>query len=414
MIHNPLRVLLVTKEYPPHIYGGAGVHVEHLARELARIATVEVRCFGEQHEEGGAGRPAARGFAPLDGFEESSAGLDPRLKKALEPVATGLAIASAPVEADVVHCHTWYSMLAGLWLKTLHGVPLVITTHSLEPLRPWKEEQLGRGYQLSSWIERQAILAADAVIAVSAGTRREVLECYGIDPARVHVIHNGIDLERFRRSDAREVLKKYGIDPARPYVLFVGRVTRQKGILHLVRALHRVRPGVQTVLCAGAPDTPEIGAAVAREVEALKRARDGVRWIPEMVPVPDLVRLYSGAAVFVCPSVYEPFGIINLEAMACETPVVASRVGGIPEVVVDGETGYLVPLEQNPPPDFEPARPDDFARDLAAGIEKVLADPERARRLGQAGRRRVEELFSWGSIARKTLGLYEALAGRGV
>jgi glycogen synthase len=404
---SPPRVLLLSKEYPPHIYGGAGVHVENLARELARLTEVEVRCFGEQREAGGAGRPRVQGFSGTAPF---SAALDGRLRKALEPLATDLAICGAPVEADVVHCHTWYSMQAGLWIKTLYDIPLVITTHSLEPLRPWKEEQLGRGYHLSSWMERSAILAADAVIAVSEGTRREVCKVYPLDPAKVHVVHNGIQLERYLPQDPRPALERYRIDPAIPYVLFVGRITRQKGVLHLIEALRHVGAGVQVVLCAGAPDTPEIGAETARAVEHLRRLRrDPVHWIPEMVPVPEIIRLYSGAAVFVCPSVYEPFGIINLEAMACKTPVVASRVGGIPEVVVEGETGYLVHFEQNPPPDFTPKHPERFARDLAAAIHKVIDDPGAKQRLGEAGRRRVEKLFSWESVARRTLELYRRL-----
>ena len=408
-----MRILTLTREYPPHIYGGAGVHVEHLTRELAQLATVEVRCFGEQHVEGTATAPAARGFTP---FAANAAlardRIDGRLWKAVEPLITNLAILQERVEADVVHCHTWYSMMAGLWIKILYDIPLVVTTHSLEPLRPWKEDQLGRGYHLSQSIEKAAIEAADAVIAVSEGTRREVGECYPPAADRVHVIHNGIDLERFRPIDASETLQEHGIDPATPYVLFVGRMTRQKGILHLLSALRHVRPDAQAVLCAGAPDTESFGAAIVEEVESLKSERPGVRWIPEMLPINDLVALYSGAAVFVCPSVYEPFGIINLEAMACARPVVASAVGGIPEVVVDGETGLLVPVQRRPAPDFEPSDPDAFARDLAAAIDRVLENPEAATRLGQAGRDRVEAQFSWKSIARKTLAVYEGVVAR--
>ncbi|MBI4584061.1 MAG: glycogen synthase [Planctomycetes bacterium] len=401
-----LRILLISREYPPNVYGGAGVHVEHLSRELARLAEVEVRCFGSQKIAGGHGQPAVRGFSGPAGLECT---LNPRLQKAFEPLATDVAIAGADVQAEIVHCHTWYSMMAGLWIKILHGIPLVITTHSLEPLRPWKEEQLGSGYRLSSWLEKTALESADAVIAVSKETRQEVLGCYRVEPERVHIIHNGIDLNIYRRTDPLPVLRRYGIDPEKPYLLFVGRITRQKGILHLVRALPQVPAGVQAVLCAGAPDTPEIGREMAQAVEEIKKVRPGVYWIPEMVPVPDLRALYSGAAVFVCPSVYEPFGIINLEAMACETPVVASRVGGIPEVVVDGETGFLVPFEQNPSPNFEPRQPEQFARDLAAAAAKVLGEPERARKMGKAGRARVEAHFSWESIARRTLSLYQTL-----
>lgn len=406
MDSSTTRILTLTREYPPHIYGGAGVHVENLTRELARIADVDVRCFGNQDVPGGSGVPSARGFEAPFAFP---ADLDPRLLKALQPLSVNLATAGQPVEADVVHCHTWYSMMAGLWTKILYGIPLVVTIHSLEPLRPWKEEQLGRGYHLSSWMEKTAVEAADAVIAVSEGTRREVLECYDLDPSRVHVIYNGIDLARYTATGAGAVLGKYGIDAEKPYLLFVGRITRQKGILHLIEALHHVRPDIQAVLCAGMPDTEEIGEETARAVRQLQETREGVHWIPEMVPIEDIIPLYSGAEVFVCPSVYEPFGIINLEAMACKTPVVASRVGGIPEVVVEGETGYLVDVKQNTPPDFSPVEPDRFARDLAAGIHRVLDEPGAKERLGAAGRARVEEHFSWESIARKTLDLYEGL-----
>jgi glycogen synthase len=318
-------------------------------------------------------------------------------------------MASLPIDADVVHCHTWYTHMAGLWVKTLYGIPLVVTTHSLEPLRPWKEEQLGRGYQLSSWIERTAIGAADAVVAVSDETRRAVSECYGVGEAKLRVIHNGIDLASFHPRDPSAALAKYGISREKPYLLFVGRLTRQKGVTHLVRALQHVRPDIQAVLCAGAPDTDEIEREMQAEVRRLEAGRSGVHWIREMLELEDLVGLYSGAALFVCPSVYEPFGIINLEAMATETPVVASKVGGIPEVVVDGETGILVPFEAAPAPSFEPRDPDRFARDLARAIDLLAADPEARRRMGRAGRERAEKLFSWESIARKTAQLYEEI-----
>lgn len=404
-----LKTLILTREYPPNVYGGAGVHVEHLARELAKIANVEVRCFGSQEEPGGRDRPVAHGFAPPPGIEEVTSSMDPRHRKALIPLATDISMVGRPVDADIVHSHTWYSMMAGLWIKILHEIPLVVTTHSLEPLRSWKEEQLGRGYQLSSWIEQTAIEAADAIIAVSEATREEVLECYNIDPDKVKVIHNGIHLERFRKVDPTDVLKKYEIDPGKPYLLFVGRITRQKGILNLLHAIRHLRPGIQVVLCAGAPDTPEIGDETARQVESLKSSRSGVIWIPEMVELSNLISLYSGATCFVCPSMYEPFGIINLEAMACEIPVVASKVGGIPEVVVDGETGFLVPVSHKSRDDFEPRDPEQYAMDLAEAIHRILDDPDRSRRMGKAGRARVEALFSWESIAMKTLELYKSL-----
>jgi len=403
-----MKVLILSKEYPPHVYGGAGVHVDFLSRALSKLAQVEVRCFGEQRSPGGADSPSVRGFGP---WNEAIAELDPKLRKALEPLTVDLAIAGAPTDADLVHCHTWYSMMAGLWMKILHGVPLVITTHSLEPLRPWKEEQLGRGYLLSRWIEKTAIESADAVIAVSEGTRREVEQCYRVDPSRVHVIHNGIDLELYRRKDPGPTLDKFGVPRGQPYVLFVGRITRQKGVIHLVNALKQVTPELNAVLCAGAPDTPEI----AREMEAaahdLQRKRPGVHWLREMVSVPDLVGFYSGASIFVCPSVYEPFGIINLEAMACGCPVVASRVGGIPEAVADGETGILVPFESRGGADFEPRDPQRFARDLAGAVNLLWADASRRRSMAEAGRKRVEERFAWDMVARRTLELYERVAG---
>ncbi|UCF35639.1 MAG: glycogen synthase [Acidobacteriota bacterium] len=401
-----MKVLHLTREYPPYIYGGAGVHVEHLARELAKIAEVEVRCFGDQSSDQGPGFPRARGYEP---WNEALQATDPKLKKALSPVTVNLAVAATPTDADVVHCHTWYSMLAGLWIKILYGTPLVLTTHSLEPLRPWKEEQLGRGYQLSSWIERTAVDAADAIISVSNGTRNEVIEAYQPDPSKVHVIYNGVDINLFKKGDPSAVLAKYGIDPTRPYLLFVGRITRQKGVIHLVRALHDVVPELQAVLCAGEPDTPEIGQEMETAVRQLQKTRQRVYWISEMLPVPDLARLYSGAALFVCPSIYEPFGIINLEAMACGCPVVASKVGGIPEAVSDGETGLLVPFESLGAPTFEPKDPAKFSKDLAAQINRLFSDRQLRDRMSAAGRKRVEDLFSWTSIAEQTLKLYETL-----
>ena len=399
-----MRILMLSKEYPPHVYGGAGVHVDNLARELSRIARVEVRCFGEQHAAATASAPAVQGFGPKG---DLLAHMDPRLRKSVEPLAVNLAMLGEPIDADLVHCHTWYSMAAGLWAKILYGIPLVVTTHSLEPLRPWKEEQLGRGYQLSSWIERTAIDAADRVIAVSEMTRREVLECYQKETDRVSVVHNGIDLARFQKHDPANVLAAYGVDPSKPYILFVGRITRQKGIIHLVRALRHLRTTVPVVLLAGAPDTPEIGREMESAVREVQAVRPSIHWIAEMVPVDKLVSFYSGAALFVCPSVYEPFGIINLEAMACSVPVVATRVGGIPEAVADGETGVLVPIEQEKPPSFEPRDPEKFSRDLAAAVDRLMADPDARQRMGEAGRRRVEKSFSWESIAQRTLAVYE-------
>ena len=377
-----MKALLLTREYPPHIYGGAGVVVDQLAHALRRRMAVEVRCFGER--EPATDGIAVRGYTPWERLRGGPDG--PRFAPALETLSIGLAMARDPVDADVAHAHTWYADMGGLWIRTLHRIPLVVTLHSLEPLRPWKADQLGTGYLLSSWIEKAAVEAADRVIAVSTRMREDILAHFGVEPRRVVVVHNGIDPDRFRHTEARDALDRLGVRP--PYALFVGRVTDQKGIFHLLEAARALPPGVQLVLCASAPDTPEIEARLRRAVPD----HPNVLWIDAMVPVDTVVQLYSHAAVFVCPSVYEPFGLINLEAMACETPVVASAVGGILEVVEDGVTGLLVP----------PARPDE----LAAALRRVLENPELGRRLGRAGRRRVEERFSWASVAERTERVY--------
>jgi glycogen synthase len=378
-----VKALLLTREYPPHIYGGAGVVVDQLARALSLRMAVEVRCFGEREPQADA-KIAVRGYTP---WSRLSAGPDgPRFAPALETLSIGLAMARDPVDADVAHAHTWYADMAGLWIRTLHRIPLIVTLHSLEPLRPWKADQLGAGYLLSSWIEKTAVETADRVIAVSARMREDILRHFAMDPAKVVVIHNGIDPERFRRTERRDALERYGVRP--PYVLFVGRITDQKGIFHLLEAAPKLPAGVQLVLCASAPDTPEIEERLRRAVPL----HPNVLWINAMVPVEEVVQLYSHAAVFTCPSIYEPFGLINLEAMACETPVVASAVGGILEVVEDGATGYLV----------TPGRPDE----LAAALRRLLDDPQQGRALGRAGRRRVEEKFSWASVAERTERLY--------
>jgi starch synthase len=382
-----VKALVLTREYPPHVYGGAGVVVDQLTQALSRRMAVEVRCFGER-EAGGDGPLVVRGYTPWPRLASGPDG--PRFAAALETLSIALAMARDPVDADVVHAHTWYADMAGVWIRLLHRIPLIVTLHSLEPLRPWKADQLGTGYQLSSWIEQTAVEAADRVIAVSAQMREDILGHFALDAKKVVVIHNGIDPDRFRRTESREALGRYGVRP--PYVLFVGRVTDQKGIFHLLEAARGLPAGVQVVLCASAPDTPEIEARLRSAVSQ----RPDVVWINAMVPVDDVVQLYSHAAVFVCPSVYEPFGLINLEAMACETPVVASAVGGIVEVVEDGRTGDLVP----------PGRPDA----LAAAIRRVLEDPARGRAMGRAGRRRVEERFSWASVAERTARVYAEAA----
>jgi glycogen synthase len=378
-----MKALMLTREYPPHIYGGAGVVVDQLTRALAKRMAVEVRCFGERAPT--TDGITVRGYTPWERLEADADGR-PLFAPALETLSIGLAMARDPVDADVAHAHTWYADMAGLWIRTLHRIPLVVTLHSMEPLRPWKADQLGSGFLLSSWIEKTAVEAADRVIAVSAKMREDILEHFQADPSKVVVIHNGIDPDRFHRTEARDHLDRLGVKE--PYVLFVGRITDQKGIFHLLEAAPKLPPGVRLVLCASAPDTPEIEERLRTKV----REHPNVTWIFEMVSLDVVKQLYSHAAVFACPSVYEPFGIINLEAMACETPVVASAVGGIVEVVADAKTGLLVP----------PARPDV----LADAINRLLADPALAREMGRAGRKRVEDTFSWASVAARTQEVY--------
>ncbi len=397
------KVALFSKEYPPSIYGGAGVHVEYLAKALARHIAVEVRCFGDQNSD--TGRLRVRGYPQ---WEETKVGTDPRFVGAVDAFARSLAMAKDTLDADLVHCHTWYADMGGVLASQLWDIPSVLTIHSLEPLRPWKVEQLGRAWHLSAWMERTAIEQARAVIAVSRETREDVLRLFNVPPERVHVIHNGIDPEEYRPSRDTDVLTRFGIDPGRPYVLFVGRITRQKGIIHLVNAIPDIDPAVQVVLCAGAPDTPEIGREMEAGVARAAAGRVGVIWISEMLPRPATIQLYTHAAVFCCPSVYEPFGIINLEAMACETAVVASKVGGIPEVVLPEQTGLLVDAGLVPGA-FEPAEPAAFSRALAAAINRLAGDEALRRRFGAAGRERVVDHFSWDRIAQTTIALYQSL-----
>lgn len=394
---------MLTNEYPPHIYGGAGVHVDHLSRELAKTIEVDVRCFGDQRFK--KGRLKVTGFE----LETSDFTCPAPLQSVFGAVRRCIDFNTTNIDADLVHCHTWYSHFGGILAKLNYGIPLVITTHSLEPMRPWKREQLAGGYDFSVWIEKTALEMADAIIAVSNETRRDIERLFEVDPARVHVIHNGVDLDEYRKVDSTAALKKHGIDPNKPYLLFVGRITRQKGIVHLVRAIQFMDRDFQIVLCAGAPDTPEIAAEMQDAVAKAKAKRPDIIWVEEMVDRETVVELYSHAAVFCCPSIYEPFGIINLEAMACETAVVASAVGGIKEVVVDGETGFLVPLEQMKASPFEPTDPEKYARDLAARINELMQDQQLREKFGKAGRKRAEERFSWSSIAQKTKKLYESL-----
>jgi len=399
-----MRVGLFTREYPPHVYGGAGVHVDYLSRELAKEIEVEVHCWGSQNID--RGNLHVRGAQP---WGEITNGTESKFKSALEALSLNLTQVKSLTGIDIVHTHTWYASMAGYLGKKLYNMPFVLTTHSLEPLRAWKAEQLGSGYAMSSWMERTAMLDADAIIAVSEGMKTDILSAYPeVQTDRIHVIYNGIDPAEYQKSSETKALTDYGVDPALPYVLFVGRITRQKGVTHLVDAVRYLPLETQVVLCAGAPDTPEIAAEMRQKVEDARRGHPRIIWIEKMVTKPEVIQLYSHARVFCCPSVYEPFGIINLEAMACRTPVVASATGGIREVVVEGETGYLISFDQDPVTSF-PNDPEKFARDLALGIRRLLEDPEGCRRFGDAGRRRVEQLFSWSAIAQQTIRLYQHL-----
>jgi len=405
-----MNIAILTNEYPPHVYGGAGVHVEYLARELAalddRRHSIRVLCFGEQRED--AANLQVRGIRATTQLPAQ----DGRHARLFETLLQDLEMAGTLGSIDIVHCHTWYTHFAGCLVKHLQRVPLVLTTHSLEPHRPWKVEQLGTAYDVSSWVERVAYESADGVIAVSGSMSRDVHEAYGVPQERIRVIHNGIDLEEYRPTPDSVLLDALQIDAGTPFILFVGRITRQKGIIHLVNAIRHVRRGVQVVLCAGAPDTPEIAAEMSAAVDrARAEGSHPIIWIREMLPKDKIIRLYTHAAVFVCPSVYEPFGIINLEAMSCETPVVASAVGGIPEVVEDGVTGLLVAPEVSSPTEVEPTDPEKFSRDLADAINRLLADPALRSAMGRAARLRVEQQFSWTSIARQTLNYYADLIG---
>jgi glycogen synthase len=399
-----VKALLLTREYPPEVYGGAGVHVDYLSRELARLIPVEVRTFGAQQIQDGDRLVWGHRGAQMDPVEAPE-----KFRVVLQAIRVCTSFVARPIEADVVHCHTWYAHFGGLLAKILYGIPLVITAHSLEPLRPWKREQLGRGADLSSWIERTSLEAADAVVAVSQEMRADILRHFRVAPERIHVIGNGIDTEEYRRVSSRERLARFRMDRHRPSVLFVGRISRQKGILHLIQAVPHLDPDAQVVLCAGAPDTPEIAKEVEAAIDRIRATGRAVIWIREMVDRSTAIELYSHAAVFCCPSIYEPFGIINLEAMACETPVVASAVGGIKEVIVHGETGYLVPMEQQAEPPGEPVQPEQFSRSLAHHINLLLADEGMRRAMGKKGRERAERLFSWRVIAQQVLDLYGVL-----
>ena len=394
-----MKVALLTREYPPEIYGGAGVHVEYLARELARLVDVGVHCFGAPRES-----PLVAGtYRPWEEIG-SAAPHD----AALRTLSVNLLMAANLAGADLVHTHTWYANFGGHLAKLVHGIPHVATTHSLEPRRPWKAEQLGGGYKLSCFCERTALEAADAVIAVSAAMRDDVLACYpSIDPGRVVVVHNGVDTDEFQPDPGVDALHRLGIDPDRPSVVFVGRITRQKGIEHLLVAAASIDPSAQLVLFHSAPDTAEVGREMRARAAELAERRGSVLWLEEVIPRRELVQVFTHATAFVCPSVYEPFGLVNAEAMACETAVVASAVGGIPEIVADGETGVLVPFEAAA--SGNPVDPAQFASDLAAGVNRLLAEPEVARAMGAAGRARVLEHFSWPAIAARTVDVYRSV-----
>ena len=427
-----MRVGLMTREYPPNVYGGAGVHVEYLSLELAKKIEVEVHCWGTQQED--KGNLHVHGLEPAPAITGDT---KEKFRAAVDAFALNLAQMKELGQIDIVHTHTWYVSMAGFLAKKLYNIPFVLTTHSLEPLRAWKAEQLGSGYAMSSWMERTAILDADAIIAVSNGTKADILKAYPeVDAERIHVIYNGIDLDEYQYTGDTSALMKYGVDPTQPYVLFVGRITRQKGVTHLVEAIPHLPPGTQVVLCAGAPDTPEIATEMREMIEALRKQTPGsqaaavelstpegghaiatgdpthtghnIVWIEQMVTKQEAIQLYSHCAVFCCPSVYEPFGIINLEAMACKAPVVASATGGILEVVVEGETGHLVPFDPDLKTTF-PADPAQFSRDLAAQVTDLLNDPTKAKAWGEAGRKRVEAKFAWSAIADQTIELYRSL-----
>ena len=393
-----MRVAMMTREYPPDVYGGAGVHVDHLARVLREQVELTVHCWGEP-------RPDAQAYEPWDAL----AGDDPYLA-ALRALSIDLRMVAGAAGADVVHSHTWYAQLGGHLAKLVHEIPHVTTVHSLEPLRPWKQEQLGGGYRVSAFAERVSIEHADAVVAVSEHVRGDVLEVYpAVEPDRIHVIYNGVDVSEYSPDARTDALERYGVDASRPYVLFVGRVTHQKGVPHLLEAAHSFDPDVQLVMCAGAPDTPALAEDTERRVERLREERGSVVWIEAMLPREQVVQLLTHATVFACPSIYEPQGIVNLEAMACETAVVASATGGIVEVVDDGVTGLLVPLDQAGDGSFEPRDPQAFAAAFAERVNELVRDPERAAAMGRAGRERALAHFSWDVIGRQTAELYTRL-----
>ena len=399
-----MKVVFYTREFPPYVYGGAGVHVEYLANELAQLMDVEVRCVGDQDVNSDHLR--VQGFSS-DVLDVSNT--KENLKPIFKFMETCIRMNTGPFDADVVHCHTWYAQFAGIISKLCYGTPLVVTTHSLEPLRPWKREQLGKGYDASSWIEKTAIEMADKIIAVSEETKIDVLNHFNVEEDNIEVIYNGINLEEYKVTTNSSALQRYKIDTSKPYVLFVGRITRQKGIIHLINAIKHIDKNTQIVLCAGAPDTKEIELEMQKSVADIQKERDNVIWISEMLNKKDIIQLYSHADVFCCPSIYEPFGIINIEAMACGTAVVASAVGGIKEVVVHNETGLLIPVEQQKQAPFEPVDPEQFSKDLADGINQLISNLALRESMAKKGRQRVEDHFDWKAIAIQVKDLYQSV-----
>lgn len=403
-----MRITLLTNEYPPHVYGGAGVHMDYLSRELANLEggkhEIQILCFGDQKEH--SGNMIVEGIRPSFDFPFQ----DIRHEKLLDTLSRNIGMVGSVKETDIAHCHTWYAHLAGCLIKQMLDVPLVLTTHSLEPDRPWKEEQLGPAYGASTWLEKTAYQNADGVIAVSQSMKKRVHELFQVPSEKIRIIPNGIDINEYQPRSNPSLLASYRIKPDKPFLIFVGRITRQKGIFHLVNAIKYISPGIQIVLCAGAPDTEEIGREMEEKVKkAQTQTSNEIIWIRQWVPKSDLITLYSHASLFVCPSVYEPFGIVNLEAMACGTPVVASAVGGIPEVVVERETGFLVPFEPMGTRSSEPRDPEKFSKDLADAVNHLLASPEKMKAMGVKSRERVEKQFSWKSVARQTLEFYKKL-----
>jgi glycogen synthase len=401
-----MNVCIMTNEFPPCIYGGAGVHVDYLTRELAKKINLAVHCFGAQ-------RRSKTGFTVRGHNACFSAPVaDKRFTRALDALARNLEMSGNLAAVDLVHCHTWYAHFAGLLARELYQVPLVLTAHSLEPSRPWKAEQLGRAYNVSAWVERTAYQTADGVIAVSGEMKNDIMRCYGVPADRIAVIHNGIDIKEFRKVPAGALCRRFGIDPHGPLVLFVGRITRQKGLNYLIEAANAIRSNTQIVLCAGEPDTPEIAVQTERAVAQARQRGARIVWIKEMLCAADKIKLYSRATVFVCPSIYEPFGITNLEAMACGTPVVASRVGGIVEVVEDGSCGFLVPFKARSASESAPANGAAFSAALAARINQIIDNPALHRRFAQAARQRVERYFGWDRIAAQTIRFYRGVITR--